>query len=1749
MSAKTTPHKLGALAVAGLGLVCTFNGLTRRAATTPAEPENAVRSAYGRLPMAFEPNRGQTAANVRYTARGEGYGLYLTSNEAVLTLSKPQAKSGERAVDALRMTLKGANPNSKSQGVEPLAGRSNYFIGADASQWVKDVPHFGKVRYDEVYPGIDVVYYGNQRRLEYDFVVAPGASPAPIRMSYAGQKGMRIAKDGSLTLETATGAVRQEPPVVYQETNGKRRRVSGEYVLLADNQVGFRLGEYDHSRELVIDPVVNYSTYFGGSALEQSTDVVVDTDGNAYVTGVTSSNDFPILNSPPNSPRGANFDAFVFKLNADGSGVVYATYFGGAADENIDTGTGETYGSIAIDSTRNAYITGYTNSTNIPTVQPIQTSNAGNGDAFVLKLNPQGNGILWSTYLGGRGQDGANGIAVDAAGNSYIAGQTSSPDFNLRNARQPVYAGGTSDAFVTRINSEGTGLVYSTYLGGQSADRANGIAVDPIGNLAVTGITLSTNFPTTAGSFQPNNQGSSDAFIVKYNPVASDVIYASYLGGSGENTGTGVALDDSGNAYVTGYTTSTDFPTTAGAFDVSWNGGISDGFVAKINATGTDKTYCTYIGGDGEDIVNRIAVSVTGNNSFLAYVTGQTTSTNLPVEQAVRTSLFGGIDAFVTKLNVSGSALEYSTYYGGSGDDTGTGIAVDGTGRAYVVGTTTSSDFVRILPWDASLNGGSDSFLTRLISPPAAPSDLVAVALSSTEVDLSWSDNSDNEVDFVIERRTLAPVVTAFAPLPVTIGSNTTTYLDAPVTPDTTYVYRVRTRNAVGGSAFSNAVEVTTPPLPPTAPTGLSVTPLSQTSLRVQWTDTSSNEDEFHVERSTNNITFTDIATVAAAPGTGSTVTFDDTPLLVFRTYYYRVRGRNAGGFGPYSAVAFGTTMDNPPAAPTSLSAETISNTEILLIWTLNGSNETGVTVERSDDGVTFNPIASLAAGTDFYLDGGLQPETLYTYRVYASNSGGPSGMSNEASATTYPDPPAAPLNLALTVLSQTAIRLEWTDGSDSEEGFRVERSDDGGATFAPVATVGAVAGNGSTITYTDGTLSANTTYYYVVYAFNLGGDSASSNVENATTLPNPPAAPSVLRVSAVSQTSLQLFWIDNANNEDNYYVERSQDGASFALVQTLPANTEQYQDNGLAAATTYFYRVRAGNAGGFSGYTVTQSATTLPNPPSAPTGLIAALAGKTRIDLSWTDASNNESGFKVERSTDGVNYVQVAQTGAGVAVYSDLGLAPDTTYRYRVRATNAGGDSAYSNTTSATTVPAAPSSLNTTVLSSSSVRLLWIDNSTTETNFHVERRTANTQFARIATLGGNVNTFLDQGLVGATTYTYRVIASSGAGESDPSNDATALTLPNPPASPSGLVATAISQTQIDLDWTDNSTNETNFRLERSTAQNGTFFQIALLGPGIAEFSDTGLALNTTYFYRVVAVNTGGDSAPSNVASATTYPAAPSGPTGLTATAISADSIRLNWQDNANNEQGYRVEQSEDGATFREIFSGSSPDQITHTVSGLDANNRYHFRVRGYNLGGNSGYSNNANALTLPAAPVNLTAEGLSSGQIRLKWAHSHGADGYHVEARFSTAPDFGQVAILGANATTFVHSNILPNRTFVYRVRAFNRSGNSAYSNEAQASTVISLESLTLTPNRVRGGRRVTAVVRLNGPAPKGGTTVSITTSVNTAIVPKTVRILAGNTSANFFVRTRRPRGSVLVTISATAGTVTRSAELTVTR
>lgn len=658
----------------------------------------SVQDVSEKLPLFFEANRGQTDPRARFIARGKGYSAFFTDSEAVFALTRTDSST-----EAFRVKVHGAAKHSRPRAQGPLEGKSNYFIGNDPSRWLKGIPQYSRILYEQVYPGIDLVYYGQQRHLEFDFVVEPGADPGNIGLVFNGVKGLDLDEAGNLAVQLDEGRVAFQAPEVYQVVHGVRLRTQGSFVV-AGNQVHFKIGHYDHEWPLVIDPVLAYSTYLGGTGSDTGTSIAVDNSGAAYVAGFTGSSVFPNSNAFDSTYGGVR-DAFVSKFNAAGSALVYSTYIGGTSDDRAN--------GIAVDSAGQAYVTGLTSSSGFPVTAGVtQTTKAGLQDGFVTVLNAAGSALVYSTYLGGTGDDTPKGIAVDASGNATVTGSTTG-SFVTVSPVQASYGGGSHDAFLTKVNSSGTSLLYSTYLGGSGDDQAFGIAVDSSGSAVVAGSTVSANFPLTSAYQSSNNGGSTDAFVTRINAAGNAWVYSTYLGGTGGDEAFAVCLDSSGNAYLTGYTDFTAasplFPATLFNFNPN-SSGQQDAFLTKLSPTG-GMAYSTYFGGQGNDIGLGIAV----DSADQPYITGRTGSVDLPIASPIQSSLNGVQNVFVAVFLSTGNYLAYSTYLGGTSSDTGNAIALDPSGNAYVAGVTNSTDFPVSNALQSSYAGGAnDAFVLNI---------------------------------------------------------------------------------------------------------------------------------------------------------------------------------------------------------------------------------------------------------------------------------------------------------------------------------------------------------------------------------------------------------------------------------------------------------------------------------------------------------------------------------------------------------------------------------------------------------------------------------------------------------------------------------------------------------------------------------------------------------------------------------------------------------------------------------------------------------------------------------------------------------------------------------------------------------------------------------------------------------------------------------------------------------------------------
>ena len=660
---------------------------------------------FGRLPMRFEENLGQSDAQVRFITRGNGYAVFLTPAEAVFALeSKGDGPEQDRGVAYVRMRYVGASAATRVEGLAPQPGSINHIR---SGQTVTGARSYASVRYDELYPGVDLLYYATDRGLEYDYVVAPGASPSAIALELEGATSLRVDASGDLVVGTAAGELRQHRPVLYQERDGRREPVSGAFSIGENGLVRFVTGEYDRSRPLVVDPVVTYSTYLGGNNPDRALDVKIDAAGSAYLTGRTFSPNFPTV-GPFQGFNAGNYDVFVTKFTPDGSALVYSTYVGGT---QFDTGE-----SLAVDAAGDVYVTGYTGSTDFPTALAFQPEFAGGTEAFVFRLAAAGNDLVYSSFFGGSMTETAAGIAVDGASNAVFVGETNSTDIVTLGAIQTIYNGGDHDGFYVRLSPTGVPTNIS-YVGGFNDDAINAITFDAGGAAYLTG-RAGVGFPTTPSAFQLNIGGGTSAFVIKIDAGFTAYVYSSYLGGSANDEGYGIAVDPAGNAYVGGETTSTNFPRVL-PFQNNYatNG---DGFITKVNAAGTAIAFSSYIGGTRQDSVNAVAVDAFGS----VHMTGQTRSSNFPVVSPFQPTKGGNQlnDAFVARVAATGRFLMYSSYLGGSATDVGTGIAVDSAGTAFVSGYSDSNNFPTTAnAFEPTQVGVEDAFLTRVFEPGDTP--------------------------------------------------------------------------------------------------------------------------------------------------------------------------------------------------------------------------------------------------------------------------------------------------------------------------------------------------------------------------------------------------------------------------------------------------------------------------------------------------------------------------------------------------------------------------------------------------------------------------------------------------------------------------------------------------------------------------------------------------------------------------------------------------------------------------------------------------------------------------------------------------------------------------------------------------------------------------------------------------------------------------------------------------------------------
>jgi len=907
--AASVPAEAPASAGAGHGQGAAASG---RGAPLPA----VVARAADRLPLRFERNEGHADPAVRYLARCRGFTLYLADDAAYFRLGGPdrlepaESRVGNSpprpvagACGVLRLGFPGAAAEPRFEAGALLGSVSNYFLGSDPSRWRPGVRNHSGVSMRALWPGIDLEFRGDPSTLEYVLRGGAGADPRAARFSLRGQEACRVDGDGDLVLSFPKGEVRMSAPVAWQERpGGERLPLDAAFDLREDGTVGFALGRLDPALPFVVDPRVSFSTYLGGTTQELPTDIAVDPNGRVIVGGITNSSDFPVLNAFQSTYAGATTtivnDAVVTVYNAALNAVAYSTYLGG-------NGYDDCYG-VCSDPSGNVVAVGLTASTNFPTASALQSTNRlGAHDIYVTKFNSTGSSLVFSTYVGSGGADEGRDCAADSTG-IYVAGATAGTDFPVANAVQSASGGGAFDAVFFKIALDGSALIWSTYYGGSLTDYCFGMALDPNGGMYGVGNTISTDFPVVS-AFQPSFAGGTgnfpgDSFLVKIAASGTSASYATYLGGGGFDDCYQVAVNGNGEAYLTGFTSSTNFPT-AFAYQPNSAGGSSDAYLSKFSVSGASLLFSTYFGGSMVEIPQGIGVDGSGNVAFC----GVTNSTNLPIFNAFQSSYIGGTptnnDGFVTRFNAQGSVLVYCSYIASDSFDDPQGLCVDSNGHVLITGITASTSFPTQGAIQSSNAGGpSDGYVMRIVLVlPDAPVNLTANAVGTSTVQLAWNDIATTETGYEVERRSFTGPLGKIA----TLGANSQAFTDNGVAPATTYTYRVRAFNLDGPSGWSNEAMATTAAVVPIpiSPNALVATVIDADSIGLTWNDRSDNEVAFEVHRRGDTPGFS-----LAASLPPNTTSWTNDGLAPDTTYTYRVRAIGTSGVSNFSNDASGVT-------------------------------------------------------------------------------------------------------------------------------------------------------------------------------------------------------------------------------------------------------------------------------------------------------------------------------------------------------------------------------------------------------------------------------------------------------------------------------------------------------------------------------------------------------------------------------------------------------------------------------------------------------------------------------------------------------------------------------------------------------------------------------------------------------------------------------------------------------------------------
>ena len=1154
----------------------------------------------------------------------------------------------------------------KPIGIEPMKHKNNYFIGNDPSKWSSDVLNYRKVIYYNLWNNIDLVYYFNDQGLKYEFILYPGASPNDIRITVDGHSSLSI-QNNELIIGTQNGIEITDGDFSLFFNDGSKEKIGGSFKVLDEEKYSFEVEDYDPTREIVIDPLL-YSTFIGDDDEDYGYDLAIDSDGNIYITGYTSSWDFPDTPGAYDDTKDGYWDGFILKMNPGGNQLIYSTFIGGEEDDYCYD--------IDVDSDGNAYIVGSIQSNDFPnTTGAFDNDLDGWQDGFILKINPTGSKLIFSTYIGGDYYDHCQAIDIDSYGNVYATGNTESYDFPITDNAFDEEYNYYEDGFVLKLHPSGSSLRYSTFIGGSNADNIQDISVDSSGNAYVTGYTYSYDFPVTDNAYSTEKNLYYESFVLQLDNFGSNLIYSTFIGGNDGDYCYAIKIDSMGCAYITGFTYSSDFPTTDSAFDTSFYG-YNDVFVSKLNSDGSNLIYSTFVGGESEDYSQDLIVDIYGN----AHVVGYTQSMYFPTtEGAFDDTHSNWNDGFLFKIDPTGSEMIYSTYIGGVENDNGYDIELDSSGNALILGYTTSYDYPTTYnAFESDFSGGSDIFLSVFSYPkiPDAPQNLQAIA-GNRCINLTWNapyyDGGVSIKNYRIYRGINSSVLQ-----PIKNVGNKLIYNDTGLVNGQIYYYNISAINVIGEGPLSSGITAI-PITVPAVPRELQGTP-GDGFVDLNWTPPKDNGGteiiRFNIYKGSKHGKEILIDSV-----NGSTVTYRDLEVYNGKTYYYFITAENSMGESEPSDYII-STPKGAPGPPLELVAKS-GNGVIELSWKPPSEFGGEIILE-------YRIYRGLKNGNETYLDAVTRTKTAYNdsaivngqnyvYYVTTVNSVGESGPSNKVSINPLArsNPPE---NVEITSGNRYSY-LTWQQpqklGGTNITEYRIYRGDElENLTYFYYV-------NGLTTYYNDTSVFNGKKYYYFVTAVNIEGESDSSNL--VSTIPmGTPSAPQNANAESVSYGIL-ISWYQPSDNGGSqilfYRLYRGLSSGDKDLLTIIEYEKRTYLDTTIDYGQTYYYHIIAVNSMGEGESSsevavIAQLIKTVPSPPRN----LQVEPREGYMYLTWQPSEFNGGSslvsYNIYRGSSSGDESELKSVDASSTSYHDSSVKTGKDYFYYITAINEVGES-----------------------------------------------------------------------------------------------------------------------------------------------------------------------------------------------------------------------------------------------------------------------------------------------------------------------------------------------------------------------------------------------------------------------------------------------------------------------------------------